>query len=97
MLRLDHVVLPIWDVEKSIAFYRDLLGLKLIDCYDGDDWGGVAVHIGARIMAEAAPCDVLASGTIKDLIAGSGLTFIDRGARTLKGVPGEWRLFLAQA
>jgi catechol 2,3-dioxygenase-like lactoylglutathione lyase family enzyme len=40
MLRLDHVVLPIWDVEKSIAFYRDLLGLKLVDAYDGDDWGG---------------------------------------------------------
>jgi glyoxylase I family protein len=40
MLRLDHIVLPIWDVEKSIAFYRDLLGLKLIDAYDGDDWGG---------------------------------------------------------
>lgn len=40
MLRLDHIVLPIWDVEKSIAFYRDLLGLKLVDAYDGDDWGG---------------------------------------------------------
>jgi glyoxylase I family protein len=40
MLRLDHVVLPIWDVEKSIVFYRDLLGLKLVDSYDGDDWGG---------------------------------------------------------
>ena len=40
MLRLDHIVLPIWDVEKSIAFYRDLLGLKLVDAYDGGDWGG---------------------------------------------------------
>ncbi|HET9232145.1 MAG TPA: VOC family protein [Vitreimonas sp.] len=40
MLRLDHIVLPIWDVEKSIAFYRDLLGLRLVDAYDGDDWGG---------------------------------------------------------
>jgi glyoxylase I family protein len=40
MLRLDHIVVPIWDVEKSIAFYRDLLGLKLVDAHDGDDWGG---------------------------------------------------------
>lgn len=40
MLRLDHIVLPIWDVEKSIAFYRDLLGLRLVDAYDGGDWGG---------------------------------------------------------
>lgn len=42
MLRLDHIVIPIWEVEKSIAFYRDLLGLKLVNAYDGDDWGGFA-------------------------------------------------------
>lgn len=40
MLRLDHIVIPIWDVEKSLAFYRDFLGLKLVDAHDGDDWGG---------------------------------------------------------
>ena len=40
MLRLDHVVVPIWHVKKSLAFYRDFLGLKLIDAYEGDDWGG---------------------------------------------------------
>ena len=40
MLRLDHIVIPIWDVEKSIAFYRDFLGLKLVDAHDGGDWGG---------------------------------------------------------
>src|SRR5262245_57022586 len=40
MLRLDHLVVPIWEVEKSIAFYRDLLGLKLVAAHDGDDWGG---------------------------------------------------------
>lgn len=40
MLRLDHIVFPIWDVEKSLAFYRDLLGLKLVAAHDGDDWGG---------------------------------------------------------
>ncbi|MCX7358163.1 MAG: adenylate/guanylate cyclase domain-containing protein [Alphaproteobacteria bacterium] len=61
----------------------------------GDDVGGVAVHTGARIMAEASPSEVLASGTIKDLVAGSGLTFADRGEHALKGVPGSWRLFAA--
>jgi class 3 adenylate cyclase len=63
----------------------------------GEDIGGVAVHTGARIMAEAAPGEVLASGTIKDLVAGSGLLFADRGTHTLKGVPGEWRLLSAHA
>jgi class 3 adenylate cyclase len=62
----------------------------------GDDVGGVAVHTGARIMAEASPSQVLASGTIRDLVAGSGLSFTDRGERTLKGVPGEWRLYAAR-
>ncbi len=40
MLRLDHLVFPIWDVEKSVAFYRDFLDLKLVDAHEGDDWGG---------------------------------------------------------
>jgi len=61
----------------------------------GDNIGGLAVHIGARIMAEAAPGEVLASSTVKDLVAGSGLSFSSRGARELKGVPDEWRLFAA--
>jgi pimeloyl-ACP methyl ester carboxylesterase len=59
----------------------------------GDDVGGIAVHIGARIAAEAHPGEVLVSSTVKDLVAGSGLEFADRGTHTLKGVPGEWRLF----
>ena len=59
------------------------------------DVGGIAVHIGARIAAEAAPGEVLASNTVKDLVVGSGLTFRDRGSRALKGVEGEWRLFVA--
>ncbi len=58
-----------------------------------DKVGGIAVHIGARVAAEAGPGEVLVSGTVKDLVAGSGIRFADRGARTLKGVPGEWRLF----
>src|SRR5277367_2177512 len=59
----------------------------------GDDMGGIAVHIGARIAALAAPREVLVSSTVKDLVAGSGLSFRDHGAAFLKGVPGEWRLF----
>jgi pimeloyl-ACP methyl ester carboxylesterase len=54
---------------------------------------GVAVHIGARVAAQALPGEVLASSTVKDLVAGSGLEFEDRGVHDLKGVPGEWRLY----
>ena len=55
--------------------------------------GGIAVHIGARVAAEAGPGEVLVSRTVKDLVAGAKLEFADRGAATLKGIPGEWRLF----
>ena len=54
---------------------------------------GIAVHIGARVMARAEPSEVLVSSTVKDLVAGSGLDFEERGSHALKGVPGEWRLF----
>ncbi len=59
----------------------------------GDDVGGLAVHVGARIAALAAPGEVLVSSTVKDLVVGSELTFTDRGAHELKGVPAEWRLY----
>jgi class 3 adenylate cyclase len=59
----------------------------------GDDVGGIAVHIGARVAAMAAPGEVLVSSTVKDLVAGSGLRFHDRGVHPLKGIPGEWRLY----
>jgi class 3 adenylate cyclase len=55
--------------------------------------GGVAVHIGARVAAEAEPGDVLVSQTVKDLVAGSGIQFEDRGVAELRDVPGEWRLY----
>ena len=58
---------------------------------------GIAVHIGARVAAEAEPSEVLVSSTVKDLVAGSGLEFVDRGVAELAGVPGEWRLFAARA
>jgi pimeloyl-ACP methyl ester carboxylesterase len=59
----------------------------------GDNLGGIAVHIGARICDAAGAAEVLVSSTVKDLVAGSGLRFADRGARPLKGVPDEWHLF----
>jgi class 3 adenylate cyclase len=57
------------------------------------DVGGLAVHIGARVMSAAQPSEVLVSSTVKDLVVGSGIEFEDRGTRELKGVPGDWRLF----
>ncbi len=62
----------------------------------GDDVGGIAVHIGARVAALAAASEVLVSSTVKDLVAGSGLRFADRGTETLKGIAGEWRIFSAE-
>jgi pimeloyl-ACP methyl ester carboxylesterase len=61
----------------------------------GDDVAGLAVHIGARIAALALPGEVLVSRTVKDLTAGSGIDFEDRGLHTLKGVPDEWQLYAA--
>jgi class 3 adenylate cyclase len=59
----------------------------------GDKLGGISVHIGARVAALARPGEVLVSATVKDLVAGSALSFQDRGIQSLKGVPGDWRLF----
>ena len=59
----------------------------------GTDVSGIAVHIGARVAAMAGPGEVLVSRTVKDLVAGSGLQFVDRGSHTLKGVPDDWQLF----
>jgi class 3 adenylate cyclase len=61
----------------------------------GDDVGGIAVHIGARIMAAASPGEVLVSRTVRDLVTGSDIAFQDRGAHTLKGVGDQWQLFAA--
>ncbi len=58
----------------------------------GDDLGGIAVHIGARIAGLAGPGDVLTSRTVVDAVTGSGLQFVHRGVHSLKGVPGEWEI-----
>jgi class 3 adenylate cyclase len=59
----------------------------------GEKLGGVAVIVGARVAALAGPGEILVSNTVKDLVAGSGIEFEDRGVATLKGLPDEWRLY----
>jgi class 3 adenylate cyclase len=84
---------------RDAARERDIdirAGLHTGEVEMGEKPGGVAVHIGARVMAEAGAGEVLVSQTVKDLTAGSGLTFESRGPRALKGVPGVWDLFLAR-
>jgi pimeloyl-ACP methyl ester carboxylesterase/class 3 adenylate cyclase len=84
----------------ELAAATDRLGLPVrVGLHTGEcelrdsDVGGIAVHIGARVMAQAGPSEVLVSRTVKDLTAGSDIVFEDRGAHELKGVPGEWELF----
>jgi class 3 adenylate cyclase len=62
----------------------------------GEDLGGLAVHIAARVGTLASPGEVVVSGTVKDLVVGSGIEFEDRGEHELKGVPGSWKLFAVQ-
>lgn len=69
-------------------------GLHTGECEIADsNVAGIAVHTGARVAAQAGADEVLVSNTVKDLVAGSGIKFIDRGAHELKGIPGQWRLF----
>lgn len=63
----------------------------------GDDLGGMAVHIAARVMGFAAADEILVSSTVADLVVGSELKFEDRGTYTLKGVPGQWRLLAVES
>ena len=84
----------------SIAEAMASLGLQIraglhtgeLEVMDGD-LGGMAVHIASRVLGAAGPNEVLVSGTVKDLVVGSGIDFEDRGERELRGVPGEWRLY----
>ena len=64
-----------------------------IELRDDNEVAGVAVHIAARVEQQAGAAEVLVSSTVKDLVAGSGIDFDDRGEHELKGVPGKWRLF----
>ena len=70
------------------------IGLHTGECeVRGEDLGGLSVHIAARVAALAGPGEVLVSGTVKDLVIGSEIEFVDRGERELKGVPGIWKLY----
>ncbi len=83
--------------DRDVHRHRRLnvrAGLHTGECeLIGDDIGGMAVNIGARISALAGADEVVVSSTVKDLVVGSGISFSDRGARELMGVPGDWRLF----
>jgi class 3 adenylate cyclase len=91
------------ECARSATAAADPLGIELRaglhagECARrGADVGGMAVHIGARVAALAGPGEVLVSGTLKDLVVGSGFEFDDRGAATLKGVPGEHRIYVVR-
>jgi class 3 adenylate cyclase len=74
------------------------VGLHTGECeLVGDKVGGIAVHVGARVAGIAEPGEVLVSTTVRDLVAGSGITFIDRGSHHLKGFSEKWRLFGVRA
>ncbi len=91
--RAIRCAMSIRDAVQSLGI-EVRAGLHTGECeVRGDDIGGIAVHIGARVSALAGPNDVLVSSTLRDLVIGSGLEFEDRGAHQLKGVPGEWHLF----
>ncbi len=71
-------------------------GLHTGECeHSGDKLAGIAVHIGARVAGLAKPGEVLVSRTVKDLVTGSGLAFVDRGEHRLKGVSDRWQIFRA--
>jgi class 3 adenylate cyclase len=73
------------------------IGLHTGECeIRADDLGGLAVHVAARVGALATSGEILVSGIVKDLVAGSGIEFTDRGEHELKGVPGSWKLFAVQ-
>jgi len=82
-------------VESTRSLGIDIrTGIHTGECeVRGDDLGGLAVHIAARVGSLAAPGQVMVSSTVKDLVVGSGIGFNDRGEHVLKGVPGTWRLF----
>jgi len=84
--------------EVSVLEIAVRVGIHSGECeVIGDEVGGIAVHTGARIAGQAGPSEVLVSSTVRDLVAGSGIRFEDRGRHPLKGVPGEWSLFAVAA
>ena len=91
--RAIHCARAISDAVKDLGL-QVRAGLHTGECevVDGKV-GGIAVHIGARVAAHTEPGEVLVSSTVRELVAGSGIQFRERGMANLKGVPGEWRLY----
>jgi class 3 adenylate cyclase len=95
----DGPARAIWCASAIVSAVRSLgitvrAGLHTGECeVIGEKIGGIAVHIGARVAAMAGPGEVFVSHTVRDLVAGSGIRFEDRGTHELKGVPGAWPLF----
>ena len=85
-LSIREAVQPL-DIEVRAGLHTGEVEVR------GDDIGGIGVHIGARVCGLARASEVLVSGTLRDLVIGSGLDFDERGVHQLKGVPGDWRLF----
>jgi class 3 adenylate cyclase len=79
------------DMEVRVGLHTGEIEIR------GDDIGGVAVHIGQRVSALAQASEIMVSSTVKDLVAGSGIEFEDRGEHELKGVPDRWHLFAVKA
>jgi class 3 adenylate cyclase len=91
--RAERCACAITDIVRDLAL-EVRAGLHTGECeVMGDKVGGIAVHIGARVAQEAGPGEVLVSSTVKDLVAGSGLRFRERGSAELKGGGEEWRLY----
>jgi class 3 adenylate cyclase len=89
----DAIRAGLRDLELEIR-----AGLHTGECelLGDDDIGGIAVHIAARVMAAAGAGEIVCSRTVKDLVAGAGYAFADRGTRTLKGVPDSWQLYAVE-
>jgi class 3 adenylate cyclase len=84
------------DAVRSLGI-ETRIGIHTGECERVDNKvAGIAVHTGARVMAAAQPGEIVVSSTVKDLVAGSGLNFREHGPHTLKGIPGEWRLFAVE-
>jgi class 3 adenylate cyclase len=91
--RAIHCALAISDNVQRLGI-QIRAGLHTGECeLMGNKVGGIAVHIGARVMANSGANEVLVSSTVKDLVAGSGIKFVERGVHALKGVPDEWHLY----
>ena len=99
LARFDGPVRAIFCARAIVGQVRSLglelrAGIHTGECQRVQDkLAGIALNVGARVSAAAGPGEVLVSGTVKDLVAGSGIEFEDRGFHELKGVPGEWRLY----